>query len=320
MACAGACGGSGKVIESLTPLFASAVAAAIPLLIAALGELITERSGVLNLGLEGMMLLGALAAFAVVFHGGGLYVAALMGCLAGALAALAFAVLTLTLQASQVATGLSLTILGSGISAFLGRSYVGNPAAASFPDLPIPGLSQLPLIGPALFSMNILGYLSIAMVVAIAWFLFHTRPGLILRSVGESPVVARSLGLPVIGIRYCATLFGGAMAGLAGCYYAIAQFKMWQEGLTSGNGWIALALVVFASWRPGRVLLGALLFGGVTAFGLYLQAINVHVSSFALSSLPYIATVVVLALISRDRKAQKRNAPASLGQPFFGSA
>jgi general nucleoside transport system permease protein len=308
------------MIESLTPLFASAVAAAIPLMLAALGELVAERSGVLNLGLEGMMLLGALAAFATVFHGGGLVLAVLAACLVGILAALVFAVLTLSLQASQVATGLALTIFGSGVSAFLGRSYVGNPAAASFSDLRVPGLSELPLVGPALFSMNILGYLSFGLVALTAWFLFRTRPGLILRSVGESPGVARSLGLPVIGIRYAATLFGGAMAGLAGCYYAVAQFKMWQEGLTSGNGWIALALVVFASWRPGRLLVGALLFGGVTAFGLYLQAVGVHVSAFVLSSLPYIATVLVLAAISRDQKALKRNAPASLGQSFFGSA
>ena len=308
------------ILESLTPLFTSAMAAAIPLLLAAQGELVTERSGVLNLGLEGMMLLGALAAFAVVFHGGGLWLAAGAGCLAGALAALVFGVLTLSLQANQVATGLSLTILGSGVSAFLGRSYVGNPAAASFPDLPIPWLVDLPLVGRALFGMNILGYFALAMIAATAWFLYKSRPGLILRSIGESPVVARSLGLPVIGVRYLATLYGGAMAGLAGCYYAVAQFKMWQEGLTSGNGWIALALVVFASWRPGRLVIGALLFGGVSALGLYLQAVGVHVSAFALSSLPYVATVVVLAAISRDQRAQKRNAPASLGQPFFASS
>jgi simple sugar transport system permease protein len=156
------------------------------------------------------------------------------------------------------------------------------------------------------------------LVAATTWFLYRTKSGLILRSVGESPVVAQSLGLRVIRIRYLATMFGGLMAGLAGCYYAVAQFKMWQEGLTSGNGWIALALVVFASWRPVRLMLGALLFGGVTAFGLYLQAVGVQVSAFALASLPYIATVVVLAAISRDQRALRRNAPASLGQPYFG--
>jgi simple sugar transport system permease protein len=305
-------------LDSLTPLFASAVAAAIPLLLAALGELVTERSGVLNLGVEGMMLLGAVTGFVVVASGGGLVLATVCACLAGAFAAFIFGVITLTLQASQVAAGLALTILGSGVSAFVGRGYVGNPAKLAFAELPIPVLSKLPLVGPALFSMNALGYLSVILVVATTWFLYRTKSGLILRSVGESPVVAQSLGLQVIRIRYLATMFGGLMAGLAGCYYAIAQFKMWQEGLTSGNGWIALALVVFASWRPVRVVLGALLFGGVTAFGLYLQAVGVQVSAFALSALPYLATVVVLAAISRDQRALRRHAPASLGQPYFG--
>jgi simple sugar transport system permease protein len=279
---------------------------------------VTERSGVQNLGVEGMMLMGAVSAFIVVASGGGLTLATVCACLAGVLAALVFAVLTLTLQASQVATGLALAILGSGVSAFLGRGYVGNPAKVAFTELPIPLLADLPLVGPALFRMNALGYLALVLVAATTYFLYRTKAGLILRSVGESPVVAQSLGLRVIRIRYLATMFGGLMAGLAGCYYAIAQFKMWQEGLTSGNGWIALALVVFASWRPVRLMLGALLFGGVTAFGLYLQAVGVQVSAFALASLPYIATVVVLALISRDQRALRRNAPASLGQPYFG--
>jgi general nucleoside transport system permease protein len=307
------------MIESLTPLFASAVALAIPLMLAALGETVAERSGVLNLGVEGMMLLGALAAFATVQHGGGLALAVVTGCLAGGAAALVFAFLTLTLQANQVATGLSLTILGGGVSAFIGRNYVGNPAKGAFEPLPIPGLVDIPLIGPALFSMNILGYLSVVLVAVVAWFLYRTRAGLVLRSVGESPVVAHSLGLPVIPIRYAAVVFGGLLGGLAGCYYAVAQFKMWQEGLTSGNGWIALALVVFASWRPERVVFGALLFGGVSAFGLYLQAVGVQISAFALAALPYVATVVVLAAISRNAAALRRNSPASLGQPFLAT-
>lgn len=305
-------------LDSLTPLFASAVAAAIPLLLAALGELVTERSGVLNLGVEGMMLLGAAVAFIVVAHDGGLVLAMICACLVGMLAALVFGFVTLTLQASQVAAGLALAILGSGVSAFLGRSYVGAPAKTAFTELPIPLLSKLPVVGPALFSMNALGYLALILTAATTWFLYRTKSGLILRSVGESPSVAQSLGLQVIRIRYLATLFGGLMAGLAGCYYAVAQFKMWQEGLTSGNGWIALALVVFASWRPVRLMFGALLFGGVTAFGLYLQAVGVQVSAFALASLPYLATVVVLAAISRDQRALRRNAPASLGQSYFG--
>jgi ABC-type uncharacterized transport system permease subunit len=264
------------------------------------------------------MLMGGVTAFIVVAHGGGLTLATLAACCAGMLAALIFAFVTLTLQASQVAAGLALAILGSGVSAFLGRGYVGNPAKVAFVELPIPVLSKLPIVGPALFSMNALGYLAMILTAATTWFLYRTKSGLILRSVGESPVVAQSLGLQVIRLRYLATLFGGLMAGLAGCYYAVAQFKMWQEGLTSGNGWIALALVVFASWRPVRLMLGALLFGGVTAFGLYLQAVGVQVSAFALASLPYLATVVVLAVISRDQRALRRNAPASLGQSFFG--
>ena len=305
------------MLDSLTPLLASAVAAAIPLMLAALGELVVERSGVLNLGIEGMMLVGALASFVAVSHGGGLVVATFAAMLAGVLLSLVFGFVTLTLQANQVAAGLSLTILGTGISAFLGRQYVGFRAPDSFPELPIPFLSELPLVGQALFSMSLLGYATMVLLLATAWFLARTKAGLTLRSIGESPSVARSLGLPVTRVRYLAVAFGGAMSGLAGCYYAVAQFKMWQEGLTSGNGWIALALVVFATWRPARVAFGALLFGGVSAFGLYLQAIGVHVSTFALGSLPYIATILVLVVISSNQQAIRRNAPASLGRPFF---
>ena len=304
------------MLDSITPLVASAVALAIPLTLAALGELVVERSGVLNLGLEGMMLLGALAGFAAVAHGAGLAPAVLAAMAAGMIAALSFGFITLTLQANQVAAGLSLTILGAGMSAFLGRQYVGFAAPVSFADLPIPLLSRIPLLGPSLFSLNLLGYATLVLLGATAWFLYRTRAGLALRSIGESPVVARSLGLHVSRVRYCAVAFGGAMAGLAGCYYAVAQFKMWQEGLTSGNGWIALALVVFATWRPLRVAFGALLFGGVSALGLYLQAIGVQVSAFALASLPYIATIVVLVLISADQQMIRRHAPASLGKPF----
>jgi len=301
---------------SFDPLIASGLAAAIPLVYAALGELVAERAGVLNLGVEGMMLVGALAAFATVAGGAGVTAALVAAIFAGIAAAAAFAVLTLTLQASQVAAGLALTILGTGVSAFLGRGYVGFRAPASFDELPVPGLSGLPLIGP-LFSLNVLGYAAIAMLAATAWFLFHTRAGLALRAVGESPAVARSLGLRVTRIRYAATLFGGAMAGVAGCYYAVAQFKMWQEGLTAGNGWIALALVVFAAWRPWRTALGALLFGGVTGLGLYLQATGVHFSPFLLGSLPYLATIAALVAVSASPHLLRRHAPASLGKPFF---
>jgi general nucleoside transport system permease protein len=304
-------------IESITPLLASAVGAALPLIIVGLGELISERAGVLNLGLEGMMLLGALASFIAVASGGGLFVAVLCAMAASIAAALVFGFVTLTLQANQVAAGLSLTILGTGISAFLGRSYVGFSAPVSFAPLPIPLLKDIPLLGPSLFSLDLLGYSALLLLAGVAWFLSRTRAGLTLKAVGESPIVARSLGLPVTRVRYLAVAFGGAMAGLAGAYYAVAQFKMWQEGLTSGNGWIALALVVFATWRPLRIGLGALLFGGVTALGLYFQAIGLSVSTFALSSLPYIATVVVLVIISSNLETVRRHAPAWLGKPFY---
>ena len=298
------------------PLIASGLAAAIPLAYAALGELVAERAGVLNLGVEGMMLVGALAAFAAVAGGAGLGVALAAAVLAGALAAGAFAVLTLTLQANQVAAGLALTILGTGISAFLGRSYVGFRAPDTFEDVRIPGLADLPVLGP-FFSLNVLGYAVVVMLLATAWFLFRTKPGLALRAVGESPEVARALGLRVTRIRYAAVLFGGAMAGVAGCYYAVAQFKMWQEGLTTGNGWIALALVVFAAWRPWRMALGALLFGAVSGFGLYLQATGVHISPFVLGSLPYLATIAALVAVSASPQLLRRHAPAALGKPFF---
>jgi simple sugar transport system permease protein len=263
-----------------------------------------------------MMLVGALAAFAAVAGGAGLGVALAAAVLTGALAAGAFAVLTLTLQANQVAAGLALTILGTGISAFLGRSYVGFRAPDSFEDVRFPGLADLPVLGP-FFSLNVLGYAAIVMLLASAWFLFRTKPGLALRAVGESPEVARALGLRVTRIRYAAVLFGGAMAGVAGCYYAVAQFKMWQEGLTTGNGWIALALVVFAAWRPWRMALGALLFGAVSGFSLYLQATGVHVSPFVLGSLPYLATIAALVAVSASPQLLRRHAPAALGKPFF---
>jgi ABC-type uncharacterized transport system permease subunit len=304
-------------MDSLTPLLASAIAAAVPLVLAGLGELIAERAGVLNLGIEGMMLMGALASFVTVASGGGLFEATLFGMAAGVVAALMFGFITLTLQANQVAAGLSLTILGGGISAFLGRSFVGFAAPSSFAPLPIPLLKDIPVLGTALFSLDLIGYISLLVLAGTIWFLSYSRAGLTLKAVGESPVVARSLGLPVTRVRYLAVAFGGAMSGLAGVSYSIAQFKMWQEGMTAGNGWIALALVVFATWRPVRVAVGALLFGGVTVLGLYLQAMGFSVSTFALASLPYLATVVVLVFISSDQETVRRHAPAWLGKPFY---
>ncbi len=307
-------------MDSMTPLLASALGAAIPLLLAAQGELITERAGILNLGLEGMMLLGALSSFMVVANGGSLPIAVLAGMGAGTSAALVFGFVTISLQANQVAAGLSLTILGTGISAVLGRTYVGFSAPVSFSPMPLPYLSQIPLLGGSFFSLDLLGYGALVLLVLVIVFLHHTRAGLLLKAVGESPVVARSLGLPVTRVRYAAVAFGGALSGLAGTYYAVAQFKMWQDGLTSGNGWIALALVVFSTWRPQRVGIGALLFGSVTTLGLYFQAVGLKVSTFALASLPYLATVLVLVILSSNPTTIRRHAPAWLGKPFFDDA
>ena len=235
--------------------------------------------------------------------------------LAGAALSLIFAVVTLTLQANQVASGLALSLFGVGLSAFIGLDYVSiviEPIKA----LSISGLSDLPVIGPLLFGHNPLVYLSLVLFVAIQWFLYRTRAGLVVRAVGESPQSAHAIGYPVVRIRYLAVMFGGACAGLGGAYLAIAYNPSWTEGMTAGRGWIALALVVFATWRPWRVLAGAYLFGGVTLAQFQAQAMGIDVPSQYLSMLPYVATIVVLAIISRDAAVIKLNAPASIGKPF----
>ncbi|PXW27664.1 ABC transporter permease [Paraburkholderia caballeronis] len=307
-------------IQQASALASSAVTAAIPLMFAGVGELVTEKSGVLNLGVEGMMLMGAVTGYAVTSVTGSPWLGLVAGLLAGAAMALLFAFLTLTMLANQVATGLSLTIFGVGLSAYVGKPYTSAAVAASIGAWPIPGLSHLPVLGPALFSLTPVDYLAFAMFAVVGWFLYRTRAGLVLRSVGESPQVAHAVGFPVIGVRYGATLFGGAMAGLAGSYYSVVQLHLWQEQLTAGRGWIALALVVFATWRPGRLLIGALLFGAVTGLQFYAQAIGVPVPTQFLAMLPYVATVVVLVLISRNPNTIRLNAPASLGKPFFSAA
>lgn len=289
--------------------------AATPLLFAALGELVTERSGVLNLGVEGMMLAGAVTGFAVAVATGSAAVGVVAAALAGVAMAALFGFLTLTMLANQVATGLALTIFGIGLSALVGRDYVGTPLAGLPPVAPS-ALADLPVIGPLVFGHDALVYLSLVMVVAIAWFFSRTHTGLIVRAVGESPSAAHALGYPVIAIRYAAVLFGGAMSGIAGAYLSLAYTPMWAENMTAGRGWIALALVVFATWKPGRVLLGAYLFGGVTILQLHAQGAGFAVPSQFLSMLPYLATIVVLVLISRDSTLIRRHAPASIGRVF----
>ena len=265
-----------------------------------------------------MMLVGALAAFAVGVTTGSLLLGYLAAIIAAALLALLFAFLTLTLQANQVATGLALTLFGIGLSAFVGRHFAGLPIHA-LQALALPGLSALPGIG-GLFRLDVLVYGSIVLYFAVDWFLKRTRAGLRLRAVGESPTVAHSLGQPVIAIRYLAVLFGGATSGIAGAYLSTALTPMWVEGMSAGRGWIALALVVFATWKPLRVLLGAYLFGAVTVMQLYAQGFGIRVPSEFLSMLPYAATILVLVIICRDPTTIRLNQPASLGRSFHPDA
>ena len=289
--------------------------AATPLLIAAIGELVVERSGVLNLGVEGMMVIGAVTGFAITYTTGSPWLGLLAAIVVGAVFSLLFGFLSLTLVTNQVATGLALTLLGLGLSGMLGESFTGLPGI-KLPTLYIPDLSDLPFVGKLLFGQDPVFYLSIALTAAVAWFLFNTRAGLTLRSVGDNHGSAHALGIDVIRIRYLAVLFGGACAGMAGGYLSLVYTPQWIENMTAGRGWIALALVVFASWRPWRVLAGAYLFGAVSIGQLHAQALGVGVPSQLLSSLPYLATIVVLVLISRNRRMTMVNTPASLGQPF----
>ena len=304
----------------LIPLLVSVITAATPLLLAALGELVTERAGVLNLGVEGMMLVGAISAFAAMTLTGSPALAMLAGAAAGAAMAGLFGVLTLTLASNQVATGLALTLFGLGLSALMGANFVGHPIAP-LAKLDIPGVSDLPVVGPLLFGHDALVYLSVAMTAGVAWFLQRTRAGLILRGVGEADGSAHSIGYDVLRIRYCAVLFGGAMAGLGGAYLSLAYTPMWVEGMTAGRGWIALALVVFAGWRPWRVLAGAYLFGGVTVLQLYAQGSGLTlVPTQFLAMLPYLATILVLVLMSSGSARRRLAAPACLGKPFRPAA
>ncbi|MEE8246459.1 MAG: ABC transporter permease, partial [Alphaproteobacteria bacterium] len=258
-------------LDTITTFLVATVRAGTPLVFAALGELVTEKSGVLNLGIEGMMLIGAVAGFiATVLTG-----SPALGVLAAIVAAMAisavFGFLTLTLMANQVATGLALTIFGIGLSAFVGLAYIGTPIQG-MQQLSLPWLGEIPVIGPLLFGQDPLVYLSLVMLALVTWFLYRSRPGLVLRAVGESHDAAHAIGYSVLGIRYLAVMFGGGMAGLGGAYLSLVYTPQWAESMTAGRGWIALALVVFATWRPARVLLGAYLFGGLTIIGFYIQA------------------------------------------------
>ena len=304
--------------ETIVGILLATLGAGTPLVFAALGELVTERSGVLNLGVEGMMIVGAVCGFAVAAESGSLWLGVVASVAAGAGMALLFGVLTLTFQSNQVAAGLALTIFGIGLSAYVGLDYT-SVALTGMAQIHIPILSEIPVVGPLIFSLDPLLYLSFVMFAAITYFLYRTKAGLLLRAIGESPEAAVSLGYPVIAIRYLAVLFGGAMAGLAGAYLALVYTPLWVESMTAGRGWIALALVVFSTWRPGRVMIGAYLFGGVTIMQFHVQGFGVDIPSQLLSMLPYLATIVVLVLISRDINTIRLNAPASLGKAYHPS-
>ena len=301
--------------QLLAAILSATLVAATPLIFAGIGELIAERAGVLNLGVEGMMLLSAITAFAVASAGLPAWVAVTAAAGAGVLAAGLFAFVSLTLVTNQYAAGLALTILGSGLSGFLGHRY-GSLSVTAIGKLEIPFLSQLPLLGEALFHHDPLVYMALASVAATVWFLYRTRLGLVLRVTGESPHAALAIGYAVIRIRYLATLFGGAMAGIGGAYLSLAYTPLWVEDMTAGRGWIALSLVIFSAWRPWRLVLGAWLFGGVSVIQLFAQGLGLHVPSELLSALPYVATIVVLVLISRNPLTLRLNAPLSLAQPF----
>ena len=300
----------------MTAILAGTIAAATPLIFAGLGELVAERTGVINLGVEGMMLVGAIAGFAFAAqYDASVASALLVGGIAGTLMALIFAFFTLSLSTNQSACGLALTIFGIGISAFIGQNYV-SMALPGLEGVNIPLLSEIPVLGPILFQHNYVVYLSMLAFVVIWWVLTKTRLGLLLKAVGESPESAHAMGYNVLAIRYCAVLFGGAMAGVGGAFLSTVYTPMWIENMVAGRGWIAIALVVFATWKPTRLMLGAYLFGGVTILQFHAQALGLNVPNELLSALPYVATIVVLVLISRNKKHLKLNLPASLGKTF----
>jgi simple sugar transport system permease protein len=303
-------------MESYALLFAATLNAGTVLAIAALGLLINEKAGIVNLGAEGMMLCAALAAFVTVVHTGSDLLGFAAGIGAAALMAAVFGVLVIWLNTNQYATGLALSLFGAGFSAFAGIKYVQEKLPER-PQFSVPVLGDLPVVGPALFRQHPMVYLAIALVLFLVWFLYRSRAGLVLRSVGESPESAHALGYPVRRIRLLAVVAGGALCGLAGAYLVVIYTPLWVEGMVAGRGWIALALTTFATWRPARVLLGAYLFGGVTMLQFHLQGTGVEIPSQFLTMLPYVATILVLALISRNPAWIRINMPASLGKPFY---
>ena len=303
-------------INFIGVLIGSIMASSVPLILAASGELITERSGVLNLGVEGMMIIGAISGFGLMVLTDNLFIAVIGSMISGVIISLIFGFLTQSLLTNHVATGLALTIFGIGLSAMLGKNFVGIPGK-EFPILFANFKESLPFLGPILFGHSIVLYFAFALPFLTNYFLKKTRLGLIVRAVGDSPISASNQGINVVLVRYCCILYGGGMCGLAGAYLSLIYTPQWIENMTAGRGWIALALVVFATWSPIKVLVGALIFGGITILQLHMQAVGLRIPVQLLSSLPYLMTIIVLVVISRDSRKIKLNTPTSLGQIFY---
>ena len=299
----------------LISILAAAITAGTPILFAALGELITERAGVLNLGVDGIMLVGAATGFMATVTYGSPWIGVAVALAAGALMSLIHAFLTVTLRANQVVSGLALGIFGTGLSGYLGKDYVGMRAEHIFTKLSIPGLSDIPFLGPIMFKQDVLVYISYLLIPLAAFFLYKTKNGLFLRALGENPAAIDAVGVSVFKLRYVYTMIGGALAGLGGAYLSLAYAPSWLENMTAGRGWIAVALVIFALWDPWRALMGSYLFGGIDALGFHLQVVGVHTSIFLLNMLPYIFTIVVLVLVIA-RKGGRLAAPKALGIPY----
>ena len=300
----------------LITILATSVAAGAPVIYATLGEIFAERSGILNLGVEGMMLMGAVTGFIFAVKTGNPWAGVLAGMLAGGLLSLIHAFITITLHADQVVSGLALTIFGAGLSSFLGQNYVGVQGP-QFAPIHIPVLTDLPIVGPLLFNYDVLVYLSILLVPLTAYFIHHTRPGLHLRAVGEDPTTADVMGINVARTRYIYTFVGGVFAGLGGAALSLAYTPGWTEGMSGGRGWIAIALVIFAFWEPWRAMVGAYLFGGVQALQFNLQAIGITIPTYYLNMLPYLFTIIVLVFATGERMKRHLGAPAALGIPYI---
>lgn len=302
--------------EIIVAILATAITAGTPILYAALGEVLAERAGILNLGVEGMMLIGAVSGFICAFITASPWMGLIIAMLAGGLAALIHAFLTVTLKANQVVSGLALTMFGTGLSGYLGKHYVGLPLPETFKVTPIPVLSDIPIIGPVFFNHDPLVYISYILVPMLWFFIYRTRAGLNLRAVGENPAAADSLGVNVFLTRYIYVVMGGMLAGIGGAYLSLFYVPSWMEHMTAGMGWIAVALVIFATWNPVNALWGAYFFGGLGALGFRLQTLNVTISPYFLKMLPYVFTIAVLILVTKRNMSKRMGAPQALGLPY----